>query len=81
MLAFLFDLALLGLPNLLRLNFSELAQNYYVRELLDKIDVGRNFNEGFARGLIDTGQVAFYVGGILFFLLLTAVSVASRRVA
>ena len=41
----------------------------------------RNFSEWFARGLIDTSQVVFYVGGVLFFLFLTTVSLSSRRVA
>jgi hypothetical protein len=33
------------------------------------------------RGLIDTSQVAFYVGGIAFFLFLTGISLSSRRIA
>jgi hypothetical protein len=41
----------------------------------------RNFTEWFARGLVDTSQIAFYLGGVLFFLFLTTVSLASRRIA
>ncbi|MBM4060356.1 MAG: hypothetical protein FJ265_04550 [Planctomycetes bacterium] len=81
MLAFLFDFGLVSLPAQVRANLGELAQHYYVRELLDKLDVGRNFDDWFARGLIDTSQVAFYAGGVLFFLFLCTASVASRRVA
>ncbi len=81
LLSIVFDFGLLTLPQQLSSTLGETAQNYYVRELLDKFDVMRNFGEWFARGLIDTSQVAFYVGGVLFFLFLTTVSVASRRVA
>lgn len=53
--------------------------NYYTRELLHKLDVYGNFGNWFARGLIDTSQVVFYLGGIAFFLVLTGVSLTSRR--
>ncbi|MCA8951215.1 MAG: ABC transporter permease subunit [Planctomycetes bacterium] len=81
LLAILFDFGLLTLPRRLGAELGELGQNFYVRELLDKLDVNRNFSEWFARGLIDTSQVAFYVGGIVFFLFLTTLGVATRRVA
>ena len=81
-LAIMFNFALImRLPHQLAAQFGELTQNYYVRELLEKIDVNRNFAEWFARGLIDTSQVAFYLGGIAFFLFLTGISLASRRIA
>ncbi|MCU0866272.1 MAG: ABC transporter permease [Planctomycetes bacterium] len=57
------------------------GSNYYVRELLDKFDVMRNFSEWFARGLIDTSQIVFYLGGIAFFLFLCTISLSSRRLA
>jgi hypothetical protein len=57
------------------------GQNYYVRELLDKFDVMGNFANWFARGLIDTSQIVFYLGGVAFFLFLTGVSLSSRRIA
>lgn len=79
-LAMLFNLGLMGLPQLLAAQLGETAQNYYVRELLDKLDVMRNFTEWFARGLVDTSQIAFYVGGVLFFLFLTTISLSSRRI-
>lgn len=81
LLTIVFDFALLGLPQRIVGHLGELAQNYYVRELLDKLDVMRNFSEWFARGLIDTSQVAFYIGGIAFFLMLTGISLAARRIA
>ncbi|MBL9077975.1 MAG: ABC transporter permease [Planctomycetes bacterium] len=80
-LAMLFNFGLLSVPGQLRFYLGEHAENYYVRELLDKFDVMRNFGDWFARGLIDSSQVAFYAGGILFFLGLTTVSLSSRRIA
>ena len=56
------------------------GSDYYVRELIDKLDVMRNFSEWFARGLIDTSQVVFYLGGIAFFLGLTGISLSARRI-
>jgi ABC-2 type transport system permease protein len=82
MLSIMFSTALImRLPHWIAAQFGDVTQNYYVRELLDKIDVSRNFSEWFARGLIDTSQVAFFIGGIAFFLFLTGISVASRRIA
>ncbi|MFM1871357.1 MAG: hypothetical protein RL398_779, partial [Planctomycetota bacterium] len=80
-LAFLFSLGLLTLPQQIGMQLGATAQEFYVRELLEKLDVMRNFSEWFGRGLIDTSQVVFYVGGVLFFLFLTTVSLSSRRVA
>ena len=81
LLTIMFDYGLLTLPRQLAAQLGELANEYYVRELLDKLDVMRNFSEWFARGLIDTSQVAFYLGGIVFFLCLTGISLAARRIA
>lgn len=81
LLTIVFDFALLRLPSQIAGHLGEAAQNYYVRELLDKLDVMRNFSDWFARGLIDTSQVAFYAGGIAFFLSLTCISLAARRIA
>ena len=81
LLAIMFDLAFMRGPSELAAQLGDAAQNYYVRELLQKIDVMNNFGQWFARGLIDTSQVAFYLGGIAFFLFLTWTSLATRRVA
>lgn len=82
LLGILFNFGLLMLSPTLRPQLGELAdKNYYVRELLDKLDVGRNFVDWFARGLVDTSQVAFFLGGVLFFLFLCTTSLQSRRVA
>jgi ABC-2 type transport system permease protein len=82
LLTIMFDFGLLRLPSTIAAELGETAQkNVYVRELLDKFDVMRNFSEWFARGLIDSSQVAFYLGGIAFFLFLTTTSLSSRRIA
>jgi len=81
LLAILFNFALLKVPKIVADNVAGLQERYYLRELLDKFDVMRNFGEWFARGVIDTSQVAFYLGGILFFVFLTTVSLSSRRIA
>jgi ABC-2 type transport system permease protein len=81
LLTIMFDYGLLTLPRQLAAGLGEHAEAYYVRELLDKLDVMRNFSEWFARGLIDSSQVAFYLGGIAFFLFLTTTSLSSRRIA
>ncbi len=79
--AVLFNLGLLYLPQILRANLGQLAENLYVAQLFDKLDVGGNFAQWFARGLIDTSQIWFYVGGTAFFLFLTVMSFGARRVA
>lgn len=81
LLTIIFCFGLLRLPQQIGASLGEFGQEYYVRELLDKLDVMRTFSEWFARGLIDTSQVAFYVGGIAFFLFLTTISLSSRRIA
>ena len=80
LLAIVFDFGLMQGPRILAAQLGATAQNYYVRELLDKFDVMGNFGNWFARGLIDTSQVAFFVGGIAFFLFLTGISLSSRRI-
>lgn len=82
MVAIIFNIALIQqLPLRIVSQSPELMQNYYVRELMAMIDVAGNFGQWFARGLIDTSQVVFYIGGIGFFLFLTGISLASRRIA
>ncbi|MFN8824820.1 MAG: ABC transporter permease [Planctomycetota bacterium] len=81
LLAILFDFGLMQGPRMLANNLGAAGQNYYVRELLDKFDVMGNFANWFARGLIDTSQIVFYLGGVAFFLFLTGVSLSSRRIA
>ncbi len=79
--AILFNLGLLRLPDMLRRELGEAAQNFYVDQLLQKLDVMGNFAQWWARGLIDTSQIWFYVGGTAFFLFLTTLSFSARRVA
>jgi len=78
-LTILFNTTLTQSPNILRSVFGASSNEYYVRELISKLDVYGNFSNWFARGLIDTSQVAFYIGGIGFFVFLTWISVTSRR--
>lgn len=78
-LTILFNTVLTQSPNILRSWFGADSNEYYLRELISKLDVYGNFSNWFARGLIDTSQVAFYIGGIGFFVFLTWISVTSRR--
>lgn len=77
----LFSTGLTQSSNMLRSALGADSNEYYVRELITKLDVYGNFSNWFARGLIDTSQVAFYIGGIGFFLFLTWTSLTSRRMA
>jgi ABC-2 type transport system permease protein len=80
-LAILFDFALLSLPARLAAALGDVRGNLYVAELLQKLDVMGSFQQWFARGLIDTSQIWFYAGGVLFFLFLTQLSIGARRIA
>lgn len=80
-LAILFNLGLLKLPDLLRQELGAEAKGYYVEQLLAKLDVMGNFAQWWARGLVDTSQIWFYAGGTMFFLFLTVLSFSARRVA
>ena len=76
----LFSFGLLWLPGYLRQRIGgEVSRE--VAQLFEKFDVLGNFNIWFARGLIDTSQIWFFVGGTLFFLFLTVLSLGSRRFA
>lgn len=80
-LTILFTLGLSQLPSWIAAVFGTDFDNYYARELMVKCDVFGNFSNWFARGVIDTSQVVFYLGGIAFFLALTGVNLSSRRLA
>ena len=56
-----------------------LAAGFQIESAFEKIQVYDHFSNWFARGLVDTSQIAFYVGGIAFFLFLTVLSLGSRR--
>ena len=79
-LAILFNVALLQIPSMLRGQVGDPKEHPYLSELVDKLDVNGSFQQWFARGLIDTSQIWFYVGGTLFFLFLTVQSFSARRV-
>ncbi len=76
-----YQIGVLSLPMMLRSNLGKLVENFYVAQLLEKIDFNVNFGQWFARGLIDTSQIWYYLGGTLFFLFCTVLSLAARRVA
>jgi len=50
-----------------------------VQVLAAQVNVWDHLTKWFLRGLIDSGQVVFYVAGTLYFLFLTAVSLEARR--
>lgn len=79
-LSILFNLGLLQLHRQIHPYVEPWLGNFHVRELYDKLNVGDHFNHWFARGLVDTSQIAFFVGGIAFFLFLTVLSLQWRRV-
>jgi ABC-2 type transport system permease protein len=79
--AILFNLGLLKLPELLRQELGATAQEPLVEQVLSKLDVMGNFGQWWARGLVDTSQIWFYLGGTMFFLFLTVLSFGARRVA
>ena len=79
--AILFSFGLLQLPGMLRTRVVAGQDDLYLNQLLEKFDVLGNFNLWFARGLIDTSQIWFFVGGTAFFLFLTTLSISARRVA
>ncbi len=73
-------LLLLTAPSLLATYVQPHLDNYYVAELFAKLNVWDHFGNWFARGLVETGQVAFYLAGTAVFLFLTTQSLAARRV-
>ncbi len=79
-LAILFNVALLQVPSLLRGYIGDPKEHPYLAQLVDKLDVNGNFQQWFARGLIDTSQIWFYVGATTFFLFLCVQSFSARRV-
>lgn len=83
--AILANFALLQAPRMLypyvRPWFDEPGIGYYVTELYQKLQVMDHFGNWFARGLIDTSLIVFYLGGAAFFLVLTSLSLQSRRVS
>jgi gliding motility-associated transport system permease protein len=79
-LSMLFNFGLFQLPGLLYDWLQPWLDDYYVNELYQKINIPGNFSSWFARGLVDTSQVVFFVGGIAFFLFLNVLSLQTRRV-
>lgn len=83
--AVLANFALLQAPSMLypyvRPWFDDPTVGSYVTELFEKLQVMNHFAGWFARGLVDTSLIVFYLGGTACFLVLTALSLQSRRLA
>ncbi len=74
--AIIFNYALLQLPNLWHAGPDS---SYFVRMLHEQTNVIDHLGNWFGRGMVDSGKVMFYVGGTLFFLFLTVMSLGSRK--
>lgn len=75
-------LALLTWPQVLssRADLQQLAaESPFLRTLFEQLNVTDHLANWFTRGLIDTSQVAFYLGGTGFFLFLTVKALESRK--
>ena len=78
--AMLFNIALLALPGLANEHLPRAAADSAVaRTLLEQTNVYDHLQNWFTRGLIDTGHLAFYLGGAAFFLFLTVKALESRK--
>ena len=78
--AMLFNIGWLSaVPMLAPLLGSAGTESYVGRVLLQQVNVADHLGNWFARGLVDTSQIAFYLGGSLFFLFLTVKFLESRK--
>jgi ABC-2 type transport system permease protein len=74
--AIIFNYALIQLPFLWQVGPDS---SYFMRMLHEQINVIGHLGNWFGRGLIDSSQVMFYLGGTLFFLFLTVMTLGSRK--
>lgn len=78
--AMLFSTGLLAVPLIAQAQLGEqLQESHFLRTVVDQLNVLEHLGNWFMRGLIDTSQVAFYVGGTLFFLYLTVKALEARK--
>ena len=78
--ALLFNYTLLAWPSLAGSMIPESAKETpWVQVIYQHVNVFDHLSNWFARGLVDTSQVVFYLGGSMFFLFLTVKSMESRR--
>ncbi|MCC6672806.1 MAG: ABC transporter permease subunit [Planctomycetes bacterium] len=77
--AMLFNTALLVGPDMLGQQLGAQAQEWPWHVLLDQTRVRDHLVSWFCRGLVDTAQLTFYLGGAVFFLFLTTKSLEARR--
>jgi ABC-2 type transport system permease protein len=72
--ATVFDLGLFFVPL-----FSQQMPRGWLRTSLEHVSILFHFNDGFGKGVLDTGMIAVYVVGTGFFLFLATRVVESRR--
>lgn len=75
----LFGYGLLAAANTARAQLSGTEPPPWVRTLIDQLNVADHLFNWFARGFLDSGQIAFYLAGTVLFLYLTVRSVGARR--
>jgi len=76
----LFNFALFTLPMLTRDTLRPLAQeHFWVLALYEKVDIMGVLGNWFARGVVDTSHIVFFVTGTAVFLLMTALVLGARR--
>ena len=75
--AIVFNFGLLNAPQLFPA--TDPSASYWVRVLRDQTNVLDHLSNWFSRGLVDSSQVVFYLGGTFFFLFLTVKSLESRK--
>ena len=77
--AMLFNFGLLyGVTIVRQLYGAGIEPGSWQATLIEQVDVTDHLSNWFARGLVDTGQVSFYVLGVAFFAFLTIRSLESR---
>ncbi|GAB4159825.1 MAG: ABC transporter permease [Planctomycetota bacterium] len=77
--AILFNFALIQAPRMIYPYVRPYLENHAIAELYQKLEVMDHFSNWFARGLVDTSLIAFYLAGAFCFLVLTCLSLQSRK--
>ncbi len=78
--ALLFNLAFIAAPRFLAPYLGSFQEDYHlVRVMFEQINIPEQLSLWFARGLIDSSQVLFYLSGTFFFLFLTTRSLEARK--
>ncbi|MEM7202588.1 MAG: ABC transporter permease [Planctomycetota bacterium] len=77
--AMLFNTAVMAGPGLAQTFIADQNVPAWAETLLEQINVADHLTNWFARGLVDTSQIVFYLAGTAFFLFMTVKSLESRR--